>query len=120
MLAISALVSAPNNVIAPANSQIPSSNCGEPIWAAITPGLRKIPEPMTPPTTIIMVVNRPSDGSRPGVVDRCWPAVEGMLKAPSTKRQAPEKLQIPSSKAALRPGAWNFSEEPTRVALHVG
>src|SRR5437588_5748405 len=67
MLAISALVSAPNNVIAPANSQIPSSNSGEPIWAAITPGFRKIPEPMTPPTTIMMVVKRLSVGTRPDV-----------------------------------------------------
>ena len=65
MLAISALVSAPNRVSTPASTQTPSSSSGEPTWLAMTPGLRKMPEPITPPTTIMIVVNRPSEGSNP-------------------------------------------------------
>src|SRR5947207_15506558 len=65
MRAISELVSAPNRVMTPANIQTARSNSGEPIWAAITPGLRKMPEPMTPPTTMVMVVKRPRVGRRP-------------------------------------------------------
>jgi len=61
MLAISAFERAPNKVITPARSQTPSRISGEPICKAITPGLRKIPEPITPPTTIMIVVNRPSE-----------------------------------------------------------
>src|ERR1039457_2515514 len=69
-LAISALVSAPNRVRIPARTQTPSSSSGEPSCAAITPGLRKMPEPMTPPTTIMIVVERPREGSRPALRER--------------------------------------------------
>ena len=65
MLAISALVSAPNNVISPAMNQMPSSSSGEPTCAAMLADFLKIPEPMTPPTTIMMVVNSPSVGTSP-------------------------------------------------------
>ena len=65
MLETSALVSAPNKVMIPANSQTPSNNSGEPTWPAMTPALRKIPEPMTPPTIIMMVVNSPRVGNNP-------------------------------------------------------
>jgi hypothetical protein len=64
--AISALVSAPNKVITPANTQTSISSSGEPSCAAITPGLRKIPDPITPPTTSMIVENRPSVGTSPG------------------------------------------------------
>src|SRR5262249_32314931 len=67
MLAISALVSAPKRVMAPAINHTASNNPGEPNCPAMTPGFRKMPEPMTPPTTIIMVVNKPSAGRRPAL-----------------------------------------------------
>jgi hypothetical protein len=70
MLAISELVSAPKSVITPATIQTTSSNPGEPTCAAITPGLRKIPEPITPPMTIIIVVKNPSAGSKPSLPAR--------------------------------------------------
>src|SRR5438874_11949074 len=66
MLAISALVRAPKSVMTPARTQTPRSSSGEPICAAMTPGLRKMPEPMTPPTTIMIVVKRPREGRRAG------------------------------------------------------
>src|SRR5437867_2955152 len=46
----------------PATSHTLSSNSGDPTCAAITPGLRKIPEPITPPATSIVALNRPSAG----------------------------------------------------------
>src|SRR5881396_693377 len=66
MLAISALVRTPKSVITPARTQTPSNSSGEPTWAAMTPGLRKMPEPMTPPVTIIVALNRPRAGIKPG------------------------------------------------------
>src|SRR3954470_6685370 len=65
MLAISALVSAPRRVMSPARIQTARRRVGEPSWLAMRPGLRKIPEPMTPPTTIMIVVKRPKVGRRP-------------------------------------------------------
>src|SRR5262245_44704338 len=65
-LAISALVSAPNNVITPARTHTNKSNSGEPSWAAITLDFLKMPEPITPPTTSITVENNPNVGSKPG------------------------------------------------------
>ena len=60
--AISAFVSAPNSVMTPARIQTSRINSGEPSCPAITPVLRKIPEPMTPPMTSIIVENRPNVG----------------------------------------------------------
>ena len=37
--------------------------------AAITPDFLKIPEPITPPTTIMIVVNNPSVGTRPALAE---------------------------------------------------
>src|SRR4051812_28282144 len=62
---ISAFVSAPNIVMIPATTQTLSRTVGDPNSAAITPGLRKIPEPITPPTTSIVVVKTPRLGRRP-------------------------------------------------------
>ena len=67
MLAISAFVSAPKSVITPPKSHTARSNSGEPTCAAMTPGLREMPERITPPTTIMIVVNRPSEGSKPSL-----------------------------------------------------
>src|SRR5688572_15096119 len=64
-LAISAFVRAPNKVITPARIHTNKSSSGEPSCAAMTPGLRKMPEPITPPTTSITVENNPSVGNNP-------------------------------------------------------
>src|SRR5580765_4920847 len=122
MLAISALVSAPKRVITPARSQTPRSSSGEPSWLAITPGLRKMPEPITPPTTIMIVVKRPREGGRPGVEERDEGGLAVStgavtLKAPNPKIQAPNtEFQIPTgfrrntleANVAV-PAGWQFS-----------
>src|SRR5262249_22143692 len=48
----------------PANNQTLSSSSGEPSWAAIIPGFRKMPEPITPPMTNMTVVNSPKVATR--------------------------------------------------------
>jgi hypothetical protein len=77
MLAVSEFVSAPKMVMTPASTQTPSKSSGEPIWLAITPGFRKIPDPITPPTTIMTVVKSPRDGKRPRDEERSWLAAGG-------------------------------------------
>src|SRR5437773_4918800 len=79
----SAVLNAPSNVITPATTQIPSNAVGEPNCAAITPGLRKIPDPITPPATNIVVLKNPSAGSSPD--NRGWADnEEGMVRRPGT------------------------------------
>jgi hypothetical protein len=63
--AISELTSAPNSVMTPAISHTANSISGEPIWLAMTPGLRKMPEPITAPTTNMVVEKKPSDARSP-------------------------------------------------------
>src|SRR5262245_13738688 len=66
-----------------------------------------MPEPMTPPTTIMMVVKRPREGRRPGggAVDLGVSMAVVMPKTPnskspkSSKSQAPSSREIPSSKS---------------------
>jgi hypothetical protein len=79
MLATSAFVSAPKSVTMPASSQTTNNSSGEPTCAAMTPDFLKMPDPMTPPTTIIIVLNSPSVGTRPALaaLDSCeLPGVE--------------------------------------------
>ena len=50
----------------------------------MVPGFRKMPEPITPPTTKVIVVNKPREGSKPGVIGRGRAAggsVAGILEA---------------------------------------
>ena len=62
---ISALVSAPKSVMTPARSHTVSSSPGEPTSDIMTPDLRKMPDPMTPPTTSMTVLKSPSVGTSP-------------------------------------------------------
>src|SRR5271169_6443760 len=64
-LATSAFVNAPKRVTTPAMNQMASSISGDPTCAAMTADFLKIPEPMTPPTTIRMVLNAPNVGTSP-------------------------------------------------------
>src|SRR5260370_35505221 len=67
----------------------------------MTPGLRKMPEPMTPPTTIMIVVKRPREGRRPGEEERGVGALvvsagAVLSEAPDSKTEIPKpKFQIP-------------------------
>src|SRR5262245_1301440 len=57
----------------PASTHRISSNSAEPSCAAMMPGLRNMPDPMTPPATTVMVVNRPRVGtSVPRFGDGSW------------------------------------------------
>jgi hypothetical protein len=58
-----------------------------------------MPEPITPPTTIMIVVKRPREGRRPGVVERSAGALvvsagAVMLEVPKPKSQTPKKSQM--------------------------
>ena len=55
MAANSAFDKAPNKVITPATTQTLNNKIGEPNCEAIRAGFIKIPEPITPPTTIAIV-----------------------------------------------------------------
>src|ERR1043166_7288377 len=60
----------------------------------MTPGFLKMPEPITPPTTIITVVNRPRAGRRPG--GRL--GEERAFIIQSSKSQMPNSKKAPNSK----------------------
>src|SRR6476646_4652827 len=64
----SAMVSAPHKVTRPATSQVSSRYTGDPSCEAIKAGFTKIPEPITPPTTIAMADTNPSLVLRPSPV----------------------------------------------------
>ena len=49
----------------PARSHTVSSSPGEPTSDIMTPDLRKMPDPMTPPTTSMTVLKSPSVGTSP-------------------------------------------------------
>src|SRR5262245_45349487 len=69
MEANSALLKVPSKETIPATTQTARTNSGEPTCAAMTPGLRKIPEPMPPPATSIVALNSPSAGMSLGWVE---------------------------------------------------
>src|SRR5713101_2193289 len=104
MAATSALTSAPMSVTAPASTQTVRSSAGEPTWLAITPGLRKIPEPITAPATNIVVEKRPNAESNPWLARRtsAWRPLSLMV-AGSMRRLA-SGYQGRWSKAAVRAG----------------
>src|SRR5438552_6737098 len=107
MLAISALVSAPNRVITPATIQTPSTNSGEPNCAAITAGFLKMPEPITPPTTIMTVVKRPRAGSRPeGRFGATGEFMQNLKLQTSNSREAPKPKLQSGGRSCL--GVWSL------------
>src|SRR5690348_11273185 len=60
--ATSALLNAPKSVITPAKIQTATSHRGEPSCEAIKAGFIKMPEPITPPATMAILVHKPSVG----------------------------------------------------------
>jgi hypothetical protein len=60
MAAASALVNAPNKTTTPATTQTINNKTGDPSCDAITEGFIKIPEPITPPTTMAITEDRES------------------------------------------------------------
>src|SRR5437879_175115 len=98
MPAISALVSAPNKVMTPASNQIPSSRLGEPNCAAITAGFLKMPDPITPPMTSVIVVKRPRLGTKPAG----WRVEAVPAGLDEVGMSGDPKLQIPNPNPALR------------------
>src|SRR5438067_1674638 len=73
----------------------------------MTPGFLKMPEPITPPTTIITVVNRPREGRRPALEVR---RVEGGSVVAGTRG----KLQTSNIKLqeSLKPQTSNGRPDP--------
>src|SRR5204862_2715623 len=76
-VASSAKHSAPRNASAPPSSQATNVSHERPSWAATRPGVRKIPDPTTMPTTMARPSNRRSDRLRSGTADESARKREG-------------------------------------------